>query len=301
MLLPAKHWPMSGDDARREQTPVDERTMISAAMLLSAVVALGAARLMYLPPAGQLDVLSSMTVENPACIEGFFFHKGALYQSNGWYGQSALLRIDAKSGGELKRFDVNARVFAEGIAVLNDTFYQLTYQNQVAFMYRETTTGFELLGNRSYASKEGWGLTTNGSLLIMSDGSSQLSFIDPVSWREVKRIQVYDTTHSTVSWINELEWIRGKIFANHFLTQELLMINPDTGVIEAYFDLTHLNPPRTPTCKCLCGPPTTNGIAYDAVNDRLWVTGKDWPSYYLVRLTFADGTQIGAGGGAREQ
>ncbi len=194
---------------------------------------------------------------------------------------------------------MNERVFAEGLAVIDDVFYQLTYKQQAAFMYKETSTGFELLGNHSYRSNEGWGLTTDGKVLIMSDSSAELIFIDPSTWREVKRVTVRDSMGQPVTWVNELEWVHGKLLANHFMSQELLVINPDTGVIEEYFDIADLNPSPYPKCKCQCGPPTSNGIAYDPVGDRLFITGKDWQAYYLVRLTFANGKVIGDGSGMR--
>jgi len=273
--------------------------MIAVVVLLVAAAGTDA-RLQNLPSASTLEVLETVPVEDPACLEGIFFADGALYLSNGWYGESALLKINAKTGGELKRFDVHQRIFAEGLARIGETFFQLTYTDQVAFMYKETPAGFELLGNRSYPSKEGWGLTTDGKLLIMSDSSAQLIFIDPETWHEVKRVTVVDAEHQPVTWINELEWVDGMLLANHFLSQELLVINPNTGTIDAWFDLSSLNPARTPRCKCRCGPPTANGIAYDPDTDRLWVTGKDWPNYYLVQLTFPDGKKLGTGAGGRE-
>jgi glutamine cyclotransferase len=223
-----------------------------------------------------------------------------LYQSNGWYGESELIKVLPASGGEVKRVGVDDRVFAEGAVVIDDVFYQLTYQQQVAFMYKETNDGFRLIGNHSYASREGWGLATDGKLLIMSDSTAQLVFIDPTTWREVKRVTVHDATGLEVTWINELEWVGGKLLANHFMSQQIFIIDPETGLLEEYFDVSSLNPQRTPQCKCRCGPPTANGIAYDPATDRLWITGKDWPNYYLVRLTLRNGQSIGAGGGSRE-
>lgn len=130
----------------------------------------------------------------------------------------------------------------------------------------------------------------------MSDSSSTLLFVDPTTFGTVRTLTVRDASGAPLSWINELEFVKGKLLANHFLSQELLVINPHTGQLEAYFDLSRLNPRRYAGCKCRCGPPTANGIAYDDASDTLWVTGKDWKFYYRVELTFPDGTQIGAGG-----
>lgn len=271
---------------------------VETLIFFACVGAACASTVANLPIKSRLDVVGEVSVEEPACIEGLLFHDGALYQSNGWYGDSAVLRVDVASGSSDKRFDLDERVFAEGLAVLDGVFYQLSYKQQKAFLYKENRTGFELIDTRSYRSAEGWGLTTDGTLLIMSDGTPELTFIEPKTWREAKRVTVRDAKGLPLPWINELEWVNGKLLANHWLSQELLVINADSGAVEEYFDLAELNPPQTPTCKCRCGPPTANGIAYDAAGDRLWITGKDWESYYAVRLTFADGHVVGGGGGS---
>ncbi len=260
--------------------------------------AVAASKVMNLPVESKLEVVGEVPVEDPACVEGLMYHDGALYQSNGWYGESAVLRVNVESGVSDKRYDLHERVFAEGLAFVDGVFYQLTYREQKAFLYKENRTGFELIDTRSYRSGEGWGLATDGKLLIMSDSSAELTFIDPQTWREAKRVTVRDAKGEPLAWINELEWVNGRLLANHWLSQELLVINPDSGAIEEYFDVAQLNPPQTPACKCRCGPPTANGIAYDAAGDRLWITGKDWEAYYEVRLTFADGSVVGGGGGS---
>lgn len=263
---------------------------------------------------GELEVLSSIDIGETVCMEGLYVHDGALYQSNGWYGESALVKIDAATGAELKRFDLAAKYFAEGIALADGLIYQLTYQHKTCFVYRERSDGFELVANHTYESSEGWGrragarlthasdarvkcdrsgLTFDGHNLIMSDATATLLFIDPATFRVHKRLVVRNKDGEPVTWINELEFVNGVILANHFMSQELLVINPSTGVIEAEISLANLNPARYPGCKCRCGPPTANGIAYDRARDILYVSGKDWRFYHIVKISLPDGSELG--------
>ena len=129
--------------------------MFVASLLLS-VVAPAAAR-QFSPNEGELDVLSSVEVSDPVCMEGLYVHDGHLYQSNGWYGESALVKINAQTGTEMKRFNMASKFFGEGIATIDNLVYQLTYLHKTAFVYTERSDGFELVGNHTYTSAEGWG------------------------------------------------------------------------------------------------------------------------------------------------
>jgi glutamine cyclotransferase len=166
--------------------------------------------------------------------------------------------------------------FGEGIAIVNNTIIQLTWQSHIGFIYDKTT--FALLGNFSYPT-EGWGLTFDGTHLIMSDGSNNLYFLDPTTFQRTGQIQVHDG-NTTVVNINELEYINGDVYANIWQTNTIAIINPETGQVKAWIDLTGL------PCENTSNPGAVlNGIAYDQKNDRLFVTGKDWPSLYQINLT----------------
>jgi len=249
-----------------------------------------------LPTQAKYEVLGDMPVSDTVCMEGLFFKDGYLYQSNGWYGESALVRIDPENGDEMIRHDLESEFFAEGIAAVGNNIYQLTYTKQTCFIYEEIDGEFRVIGQHKYSNKEGWGLTYDGTHLIMSDSTEKLYFRDPSTFEVVKTVTVKDAVDNHVTWINELEFVKGKLLANHFMTQYLYIINPSSGKIDFYIDLSKLNPNRYPGCKCRCGPPTANGVAYDEDNDILWVSGKDWKYYYRIKLTLPTGLVIGAGG-----
>jgi len=191
-------------------------------------------------------------------------------------GQSSLRKVDLMSGKVLKQVKVSTQFFAEGLAALDGKIYQLTWQNQKGFVYDQES--FQLEREFTYEG-EGWGLTTDGQSLILSDGTDCIRFLDPASF-EVKRTINVQARHQPVTHLNELEYIKGEIFANIWVTDEVARIDPATGKVVGVIDFTGLLAPedRDETTDVL------NGIAYDAVNDRLFVTGKRWPKLFEVRL-----------------
>lgn len=209
--------------------------------------------------------------------EGLFLDKnGELYESSGLYQQSQLNRIDLASGQRLQTYLLPFQYFAEGIAIMGDKIYQLTYQSKIGFIYDKKT--FKLEKTFHYAS-EGWGLTTDGTQLIMSDGSNIIRFLDPKTFKIQRTLFVHDQVHQ-IYFINALQYIDGKIFANIWHSEVLAIISPTSGEILAWVDLTGINPDPSK----LSGEYVLNGIAYDKKNQTILITGKNWPYLYAIQL-----------------
>ncbi len=222
------------------------------------------------------DVVAVRPHDRSASTQGLVFLQGILLESTGLNGQSSLRKVDLESGNVLQRIDLPAHYFAEGIAVLNGTIFQLTWQNKKGFVY--DLESFQLEKEFSYQG-EGWGLTTDGHWLIMSDGTDQIRFLDPATFEEKRRITVL--VHGRpVNLLNELEYIRGELFANVWGTDYVVRIDPVTGRVLGVVDFSGLLAPRNRDEDT----DVLNGIAYDAIGDRLFVTGKQWPALFEVRL-----------------
>ena len=222
------------------------------------------------------EVIATWPHDPQAFTQGLVFRNGSLLESTGLYGRSTLREIDVKTGRVLKQVSVPAQFFAEGLAVIGDGAYQLTWRNGKGFVYDADT--FRLKREFSYDG-EGWGLTTDGRWLVLSDGSNRIRFLDPANFQVVRTIDVV-ADGKPVDRLNELEWINGEIFANVWQTNEILRIDPATGRVRGVIDFSGLLAPtdRGPEADVL------NGIAYDPKTDRLLVTGKRWPKIYEVRL-----------------
>ena len=210
-----------------------------------------------------------------AFTEGLVYDSGFLYESTGLNGQSSLRRVELRTGAVLQSVSMPQEYFGEGITIVGNRIYQLTYQNEIGFICNRTS--FALIGNFTYQSTEGWGLTYDGSRLIMSDGSSTLYFLDPNTLRYVGQVTVTDA--SPISNLNELEYIKGKVYANIFGTNKIAIIDLSTGHVDSWIDLSGLPGPTHPDINSVL-----NGIAYDSTGDRLFVTGKMWPNLYEIQL-----------------
>ncbi len=213
-----------------------------------------------------------------AQTEGFELHNGFIYEGTGPCkdGPSSLRKIDLETGKVLKYISLPRPIFGEGITIFGSRIIQLTYKTKRGYVYDLET--FKQIGTFSYDT-EGWGLTNDGKNLIMSDGTSTLQFLDPETFEVVKRVQVHDK-NGEVRAVNELEYIKGHIYANIFLTSGIKKIDPETGaVIESFSLRSILNGHH----KFGFDDPA-NGIAYDAQNDSLLVTGKYWPYIFRIRL-----------------
>lgn len=216
--------------------------------------------------------------DSDAQTEGLIYHKGHLYEGTGpcLDGPSSLRKINMKTGDLLKYMSLDPTIFGEGITIFGDRIIQLTYKLKTGYVYR--LKDFQLLEKFHYNS-EGWGLTHNGEYLIMSDGTPALHFLDPVTFEERKKVIVHKN-RKRISRINELEFINGRIYANVFLTDLILVISPETGevmesielkeILRDYFSFDKSNP--------------ANGIAYDPENNDLLITGKYWPNIFRISL-----------------
>ena len=201
---------------------------------------------------------------------------GFFYEGTGLNGRSSIRRVRLDNGEVLKVQAIDQQYFGEGIAIWKDSLFELTWKHGIGFVYDRQT--FERKGTFSYEG-EGWGLTTDASHIIMSDGSAFLRFLDPATRKETGRIQVRDGT-TPVERLNELEFVKGEILANVWQTDRIARISPKTGAVTGWIDLHGLLDPRD------AAPPTDvlNGIAYDAAGDRLFVTGKLWPKLFEVEI-----------------
>jgi glutaminyl-peptide cyclotransferase len=211
-----------------------------------------------------------------AFTQGLIYLDGHLYESTGLRGQSTLRMEDLDTGTILQHADVPAQYFGEGLTNWGSTLIQLTWQSHIAFVYDRFS--FRVLHTFQY-SGEGWGLTQDGKNLILSDGTATLRFLDPATFREVRRITV-ESKGEPVAKLNELEFIHGEIYANIWYSDRIARISPRTGAVLGWIDLSGLL-----TADERTNPDAVlNGIAYDAQHDRLFVTGKLWPKLFEIKV-----------------
>ena len=214
--------------------------------------------------------------DSNAFTQGLILVDGKLLESTGQEGTSSVRRVELDTGRVLKKVDVPIPYFAEGLTVLNGKVYQLTWQHQLGFIY--DLQSLEKVGQFNYEG-EGWGLTTDGHSLIMSDGSNRLRYLDPATFRVTKTLNVLDAG-MPVEQLNELEFIQGEIYANIWHDQRIAVIDPQTGRVKAWIDLSNLMPEGE-----LQEPEAVlNGIAYDQANNRIFVTGKLWPRLFEIKI-----------------
>lgn len=223
-------------------------------------------------PVEAARVLNSFPRGSDAFTQGLVFHEGALLESVGGYGTSALRKLGWPDGNILQHTRLSGQYFGEGVTVLGGRAYQLTWRERTGFIYDLTT--LETLGSFSYEG-EGWGLTTDGRSLIMSDGTHVLHYLDPATFDVVRTLRVSDG-RAPVGALNELEWIHGEIWANVWREDRIARIDPGSGRVLAWLDLAHL----APDIRHRDREAVANGIAYDEKTRALLVTGKLWPVIY---------------------
>jgi len=224
-------------------------------------------------------IVNTYPHDTSSFTEGLAYSDGFLYESSGsGNGAASTLRqVDLTTGKVVQEYTLPAQYFGEGIAVVNNTIIQLTWQSNIGFIYDKNT--FALLGNFTYPT-QGWGLTYDGKELIMSDGSYNLYFLNATTYQRIGEVQVHDG-NTNISMINSLDYINGDVYANVWMTDKIAIINPQNGQVKAWINLTGL-PASSASLTNINA--VLNGIAYDQQNNRLFVTGKDWQSLYQIKL-----------------
>jgi glutaminyl-peptide cyclotransferase len=213
-----------------------------------------------------------------AYTQGLEFYNGILYEGTGQYGESTLRKTDYKSGKTDIKIDLEKRYFGEGITFLNDKIYQITWQENTAFVYDAKTLKKEK-EVPFYKSMDGWGLTNDGKNLYMTDSTERIHILDPNSFQQIDYVNVYSGKQKIES-INELEWVDGKIYSNIYQKNFIIVINPKDGSVEAMLDMSDL------TNKITKLPETDvlNGIAYNPATKTFFVTGKNWDKMFEIRI-----------------
>ena len=249
---------------------------ITAILALSAVVLITLSEGPASPAAPRIacEVVNIYPHDEDTFTEGLVFEDGFLYEGTGLYGNSSLRRVELETGKVLQVHALRDQFFGEGVTIVGDKIIQLTWESHRGFIYDKNT--LDLLQEFSYLT-EGWGITYDGSRLIMSDGTANLYFLDPETFQRVGQVKVRDA--APVTGLNELEYVKGEVYANVWGEEEIAVINPQTGRVKAWIDLKGIrgSENRDPDN-------VLNGIAYDSKGNRLFVTGKRWPRLYEIRL-----------------
>ncbi len=247
-------------------------------------------------PKTKSDIINTTPVINYSLIsifphdvtsftEGFLVHEGILYESTGFIDELPQTRslfgeVDLKTGKINTKVELDkSKYFGEGITFLNGKIYQLTYQTKIGFVYDAKT--FKKISEFTFPSKEGWGMTTDSTYLIMSDGTNILTYLDPSSIKPVKTINVLDENGPVMN-LNELEFIKGFIYANIYTTNYIIKIDPNNGKVIGKLDLTSL---RNEQKSKSPGSLEMNGIAYNSTTDKIYITGKLWSNIYEINFS----------------
>jgi len=228
------------------------------------------------PPVDAYEIVNTYPHDPGAFSQGLVFRDGFLYEGTGRYGRSSLRQVELKTGRVLKFTSLNARLFGEGIAFSGDDIVQLTWRSGIGLVYDGQSFGRR--GTFRYPG-EGWGITMVGERLVMSDGSANLRFLDPKTFR-VQRTVVVRSQGKPVDQLNELENVEGEVYANRWGSDRIARISPETGQVLGWIDLGGLLPRRERASR----DAVLNGIAYDAEGKRLFVTGKLWPKLFEIRV-----------------
>lgn len=228
------------------------------------------------PPTYGYEVVKVYPHSSDAFTQGLEYRDGKLFESTGGEGDSSLRLVALENGQVLDKLDVPMPYFAEGLTLLNGKIYQLTWQNQVGFIY--DANSLSKIGQFNYEG-EGWGLANDGQSLILSDGTSQIRFLDPATFKVTKTITVRDG-NKPINKLNELEYLNGEIYSNVWHQDVIAVINPQNGNVNSWIDLGGLLRPGE-----VSDPEAVlNGIAFDAASQRVFVTGKLWPKLFEIRI-----------------
>lgn len=277
---------MSPAYSLRDKRNLDWKVLISAYLLALLVLLSGYSTPGALAedkpglPIYGYEVVASYPHDTSAFTQGLFFENGVLYESTGRHGQSSLRKVDLKTGEVLRIRNLDDTYFGEGAAMAGNKIVQITWRSRKGLVYDKDT--FDLLETFTYPG-EGWGLTYDGRNLVMSDGTAVLRYLDAATFRETGTLEVYDEA-GPVQSLNELEYVEGEIFANLWGSDRIARINPETGRVKGWIDLSGLLPEKDRKG----GEDVLNGIAYDPGGKRLFVTGKLWPKLYEIRIAPAE-------------
>ena len=255
-------------DAEQEQPAADEGQAQTAVTLIPNI---------------PYTLLKQYPHKTNAYTQGLQYVDGYMYECTGHYGQSYIYKYELETGKVLKEYKLDDKYFGEGLTVMGDKIYVITWREKTGLIFDKET--FKPLGTFILETTEGWGLTNDTVNLIYSDGTPYLYFLDPATQKQLKKVEVKDQ-YGPVSNINELEYINGYIYANQYETDNILKIDPATGRVVARADLRMLRgqagiPPRTYNED---QPEVLNGIAYDKESNRVFVTGKNWPKILEIKL-----------------
>ena len=228
------------------------------------------------PELYECRIVNTYPHDTKAYTQGLFYDNGILYEGTGKKGESSLRKVILETGELIQSLSLPAKYFGEGITAFGDKIIQLTWTSQTGFVYDKEN--FTLINTLQYPT-QGWGITTDGKKLIMSDGSQTIYFLEPEYFTEIGRVEVYDH-EGPVRSLNELEYIDGLVYANIFLQEEMIAFDPKTGKVVKKIDCRKIIPEgyRNERDNVL------NGIAYDKKNNRIFITGKRWPHLYEVRF-----------------
>ncbi|PKN20985.1 MAG: glutamine cyclotransferase [Deltaproteobacteria bacterium HGW-Deltaproteobacteria-6] len=228
-------------------------------------------------PIASVEVKNAYPHDTGAFTQGLFFYQGYFYESTGLNDKSTLVRKEVITGKILQEIRIPPEYFCEGIVLFKNKIYQLTWQNETVLIY--DARSFREIRKIKYHG-EGWGLTSDGKYLLMSNGSSNITFHDPDSFKVVRKIQVRDG-NAEVGKLNELEFIKGEIWANIYMEDLIVRISPKNGRVNGWIDLSALRSYLPMNARV----DVINGIAYDAKEDRIFVTGKYWPKVFEIKLS----------------
>ena len=231
------------------------------------------------PTLYKYEIINEFRHDDKAYTQGLEFYDNVLYESTGLNGKSSLRKVNYRTGEVLKSIKIDNEYFAEGITILNDKIYQLTWKNQIGFIYN---TDLEIMNTFQYGNSiEGWGLCNDGEYIYKSDGTNKIWLLDKDTLEEISYIEVM-TNKSKIKNINELEYINGKIYANTYQLNRdvVIIINPKNGTVEGVIDFTGIRDlvKKSPDLDVM------NGIAYNPKTDRLYVTGKNWDKLFEIQL-----------------
>ena len=231
------------------------------------------------------EIVKSYPHDSEAFTQGLIFKDGFLYESTGQEGESTLRKVDLNTGKVLQKYDVPEEFFAEGMTFLNDKFYQLTWRDRTAFVY---DANFKLLKEIRYQG-DGWGLTNDGTNLIMTDGTHVIRFVNPENFQTIRTVAVFRENGQPLMNLNELEYVKGEIWANIWHSEQpnvlgkpnyVARIDPNSGKLLGWIDLSGISPDDVNRDS----ENTLNGIAYDNASDRIFVTGKNWRKLFEIKI-----------------